>query len=92
MIYFEDRKRKTQNKEKYKILFTIFETIDVFVIIATIVTSAKFFVTGFGTILISISTGITRLTQNIIDLNGILLSKHWKSKFERGQKNFQLFR
>ena len=59
IIYFKDENRRTKKGYKnYKVLPSIFETIDNFVIIATTSSSATLTMTSFGMPVIPISTGI----------------------------------
>ena len=95
ITYFKDKNNKSKKKYKiYKMLTTILESFDTFVIIATKTTSITLSVTGIGLKAIPISTATTcglSFTNKILYV--IVMQKYnkYKKLYEKDQQTIKSF-
>ena len=95
VTYFKDKNNKSKKRYKnYKTLNTVLESVDSIVIIAATSTSITMSVTGFGLIILPISTGIAcGLSLGNKVLHKLIINKYNKCKklYERDQNTIKSF-
>ena len=95
ITYFKDKNNKSKKRYKnYKTLNTVLESVDSIVIIATTSTSITLSVTGFGLIILPISTGIAcTLSLGNKILHKLIINKYnkYKKQYEKGQNTIKSF-
>ena len=95
ITYFKDKNNKSKKKyKKYKTLTTILKSFDTIVIIATTSTSITLSLTGFGLIVIPISSSIAcGLTITHKVLYGIVIQKNdkYKKLYEKDNQTIKSF-
>ena len=93
--YFKEKNHKSKKKyANYKTLNTILESLDSIVIIAATSTSMTLSVTGFGLIILPISTGIVcGLSLGNKVLHKLIINKYnkYKKQYERDQNTIKSF-
>ena len=92
ITYFKDKNNKSKKKyKKHKTLTTILKSFDTFVSIATTSSSITLSLTGFGLIVISISTASAcALSIGNIVLYDVIINKYKKIKNNMKEINKQL--
>ena len=95
ITYFKDKNNKSKKRYKnYKTLNTVLESLDSIVIIETTSTSKTLSVTGFGLIILPISTGIACILSlgNKV-LHKLIINKYnkYKKQYERYQNTIKSF-
>ena len=95
ITYFKDKNHKSKKKYKnYKILNTVFESVDSIVFIAASSTSITLSITGIGLIVLPISAGIAcALSLDNKVLHKLFINKYnkYKKQYERHQQTFKSF-
>ena len=93
--YFKDKNHKSKKKyKKYKILTTLIQSLDRFVIIATTSTFVPLRLSGNGSLMIPISTGIAcGSTVSFKVKYEIVMQKYnkYKKQYEEYQQTIKLF-